>query len=187
MADTDGGLVTEVEKELRERFEKGETTRARVPSTARQARETRVDQLVLPDEERGKMPFTKDDFLVKENPELVAWERELRKFLLQLSPQHEHRVAAVHVFEWATGLKVADLMAEEKERAITGTRGRSSWRSDLRKLNDLLRQYFGKPYMTWIMGRKVPRAYRIPKGWYVYRHRPKTLTLYAEYADGVKL
>jgi len=24
----------------------------------------------------------------------------------------------------------------------------------------------------------------VPKGWYVRRHRPMTLTLYAEYAEG---
>jgi|GEM_PF-3645288 len=183
---SDGGLVTEVEKDLRERFEKGETKATAVPSTAK-ARETRVDQLVLPDDQRAKVRFTKDEFLVKENPELIAWEREVRKFLLQLSPRHEHRIAAAHVFEWATGLALADLAAEEKARGVTGARGRSSWRSDMRKINQLLRGYFGKPYMTHIMGRKVPNAYRVPKGWYVYRHRPQTLALYAEYAAGVKL
>ena len=35
MADTDGGLLSDVEKKLKEKFEKGETTVARVPSTAR--------------------------------------------------------------------------------------------------------------------------------------------------------
>lgn len=129
------------------------------------------------------MPFTKDDFVKRENPQRVQWERELRKFLRNLSPLHEHRIAAVHVYEWATGLSIADLMAEEKQVGP----GRTTWRADIRKLNALLREYFGKPYMTWIAGRKIPKAYRVPKGWYVYRHRPKTLTLYAEWADGVKL
>lgn len=181
---TDDSLLSEVEKAVRERFERGGGPQtARVPSTAREARETRVDQLVLPLEERGKMPFTKEKYLVKENPQRVRWERELRLFLRHLSPEHEHRIAAVHIYEWATGTKIADLMALEAK----GQKGKASWRGDLRKLNTLLREYFGDPYMTWIMGRKVPKAYRVPKGWYVYRHRPKTLTLYAEWVDGVKL
>lgn len=136
------------------------------------------------------MPFTKDDYLVRENPQKVQWERELRKFLRQLSPRHEHRIAAVHVYEWATGLSMAEVVKEEeanRKAGITPRQGATSWRGDLRKLNDLLKEYFGKSYMTYIMGRKVPRAYRVPKGWYVYRHRPKTLTLYAEWSAGVKL
>lgn len=175
--------LTEAERKLKERFEKGEKTVTRVPSTARAPRATRVDQLLLPDEERGRMPFTKEAYLKRENPQRVQWERELRKFLRHLSPEHEHRIAAVHVFEWATGLSIAALMEAEK----AGDRSRATWRGDIRKLNALLREYFGKPYQTWIMGRKVPNAFRVPKGWYVYRHRPKTLTLYAEWADGEKL
>lgn len=176
-------LLSETERNLKERFEKGEKQVKRVPSTARAPRATRVDQLLLPDKERGKMPFTKDEFLKRENPQRIQWERELRKFLRKLSPEHEHRIAAVHVYEWATGLSIAGLMEEERQ----GEKGRATWRGDLRKLNALLTEYFGKPYMTWIMGRKIPKAYRVPKGWYVYRHRPKTLALYAEWADGVKL
>lgn len=183
MTQPENDLLSEVERILKEKFEKGEVQTMRVPSTARAPRPTRVDQLILPLEERGKMPFTKDQFLVKENPQRVQWERELRLFLRRLSPEHEHRIAAVHVYEWATGLTIAELRKREEK----GDKGRASWRGDLRKLNELLREYFGKGYMTWIMGRKVANAYRVPKGWYVYRHRPKTLTLYAEWADGVKL
>lgn len=119
------------------------------------------------------MPFTKDKYLVKENPQLVQWERETRKFLRNLSPQHGHRVAAVMIYEWATGIRVADLMAEG-----------GSAQADLRKINKILRFYFGKPYMTYIMGRKVPNAYRVRPGYYIRRHRPLTLTLYAEYHEG---
>lgn len=188
MTHADEDLLSEVEKTVRERFEKGETTVARVPSTAPAPRATRVDQLILPDEERGKMPYTKGAYLVKENPQRVQWEREVRKFLRNLSVAHEHRIAAVHVYEWATGLKLADMMAEEKRaRAAGEPKAHTTWRGDLRKINELLAEYFGKPYMTYIMGRKIPKAYKVPKGWYVYRHRPKTLTLYAEWADGVKL
>ena len=118
------------------------------------------------------MPFTKDKFLVRENSDLVAWERETRKFLRKLSPEHGHRVSAAMVFEWATGIQVVDLMAQGGSTV------------DLKRINKVLRFYFGKPYMTYICGRKVPNAFKVPPGWYVKRHRPMTLTLYAEYSEG---
>ena len=170
----EGNLLSEVETLLKQRFEKEGASRARVPSTAlAPAPSERVDQLVLPDEMRAKMPLTKDKYLVKENPHLVQWEREVRKFLRRLSPNHGHRVAAVMIYEWATGIKVAELMEQG-----------GSARADLIKINKALEFYFGKPYMTYIMGRKVPRAYRVKPGWYVKRHRPMTLTLLAEYYEG---
>lgn len=178
---SDDSLLSEVESALRKRFNKEEADKQRVPSTALAARTSdRIDQLVLPDEMRAKMPFTKDKYLVKENPQLVSWEREVRKFLRNLSPEHGHRVAAAMIYEWATGLRLADVMEAEQ----AGAAGKTSWRADLRKLNKILEFYFGKPYMTYIMGRKVPKAYRVKPGYYIRRHRPMTLTLYAEYTEG---
>jgi hypothetical protein len=118
------------------------------------------------------MPYTKEKYLVKENPHLVQWERVTRQFLRNLTPRHGHRVAAVMVYEWATGIAVKDLMAEG-----------GSPNADLRKINQILAHYFGKPYMTYIMGRKIPKAYRVKPGYYIKRHRPLTLTLYAEYVS----
>ena len=167
-------LLTDVERAVKERFNKDQADKQRVPSTARAARSSeRIDQLVLPDEMRAKMPLTKDKYLVKENPELVAWERETRKFLRELSPQHGHRVAAVMVYEWATGISVAELMKEG-----------GSAQAHLRKINKVLRFYFGQPYMTYIAGRKVPNAFRVRPGYYIKRHRPMTLTLWAEWQAG---
>lgn len=119
------------------------------------------------------MPLTQDKYLVKENPQLVEWERECRKFLRNLSPQHSHRVSAVMIYEWATGINVAELVASG-----------SSARADLGKINKILRFYYGKPYMTYIAGRKVPNCYRVRPGYYIKRHRPLTLTLWAEYQEG---
>ena len=116
------------------------------------------------------MPFTKDKFLVRENSDLVKWERETRKFLRKLSPEHGHRVSAAMVFEWATGIQVVDLMAQGGSTV------------DLKRINKVLRFYFGKPYMTYICGRKVPNAFKVPPGWYVKRHRPMTLTLFHEWS-----
>ena len=177
----DDSLLTDVEQALKKRFNKEEASKHRVPSTARDAAPSaRLDQLVLPDHMRARMPLTKDKYLVKENPHLVQWEREVRKFLRNLSPQHGHRVAAVMIFEWATGVRVKDLM----EAGEKGAPGRPSWRSDLRKINTILQFYFGDPYMTYIAGRKVPQAYRVRPGYYIKRHRPLTLTLWAEYTEG---
>ena len=162
----------EIEAELQARFSK-DARSSRVPSNALKPAQPEKAALFLPEAERGRMPFTKDKYLVKENPTIVAWEREVRKFLRQLSPLHGHRVSAAMVYEWATGIKVSDLVAE----------GGST--TDLKRINRILRFYFGKPYMTWICGRKVPNAYRVNPGYYIKRHRPMTLTLYAEYSEGV--
>ena len=76
------------------------------------------------------------------------------------------------VYEWATGINVAELY---------DTGGNAN--AHLRNINKVLYHYFGRPYMTYILGRKVPKAYRVPPGWYVTRHRPMTLTLFHEYSS----
>jgi hypothetical protein len=175
-------LLTATEEELKKRFQKEDMGKRPLPSVATNApAAARLDQLVLPDNMRAKMPLTKDKYLVKENPHLVAWEREVRKFLRRLSPDHGHRVAAVMVYEWATGVLIKDLMRDTSPLPA----GRQNWRTDLRKIDKILEWYFGKPYMTWICGRKVPRTYRVRPGYYIRRHRPMTLTLWAEYTEGV--
>jgi hypothetical protein len=179
----DLSFLSEVEIALKKRFEKEGPGNYRLPSTAADPRSSaRVETLTLPDDMRAKMPLTKDKYLVRENPHLVSWERECRKFLRNLSPIHGHRVSAVMIYEWATGIRVADIQALSPERLEPG---KQNWRSDLRKINRVLAWYFGKPYMTWIAGRKVQKAYRVRPGYYIRWHRPMTLTLYAEYAEGV--
>jgi len=180
---TEASPLSKAEQELKKRFKKEEADRQRVPSDAHAAPVSeRIDSLVLPDEMRARMPFTKDKYIVRENPHLVQWEREVRKFLRNLSPDHGHRVSAVMVYEWATGIRIKDAMAAAPEKLEPG---KQNWRSDLRKINKCLEYYFGKPYMTYIMGHKVPKAYRVKPGYYIRRHRPMTLTLYAEYVEGV--
>lgn len=173
---TNGGspLLSEVERLLKEKFDKEQADKQKLPSDAQEpAGSNRLDQLILPDDYRPKMPFTKDKYLVRENPNLVAWEREVRKFLRNLSPEHGHRVSSVMVYEWATGIRVKELMDNG-----------GSANTDLRNINKILRYYFGKPYMTYIAGHKVPKAYRVRPGYYIRQHRPMTLTLYSEYSEG---
>jgi hypothetical protein len=179
-------LLTDAELELKRRFSKEEADKRRIPSTAGPSRASeRIEELVLPDELRPKMPYTKDKYLVKEDPHLVQWEREVRKFQRNMSPDHGHRITAIMVYEWATGLRIVDLMAAQPVRPKDLPPRVATWRTDLRKLNKILKWYFGEPYMTWIMGRKVGKAYKIKPGYYIRHHRPMTLTLYAEYVEGV--
>lgn len=166
-------LLTEVEENLKSQFNKDKVV-SPVPSTAQAAAgSARLDQLVLPDAQRGKMPLTKDKYIIKENPHLVQWERETRKFLRQLTPRAGHRVSAVMIYEWATGLRVKDIMDAG-----------GSAQADLRKINQVLRHYFGKPYQTYIAGRKVLNAYKVRPGYLIKRHRPLTITLWVEYREG---
>jgi uncharacterized protein YcgL (UPF0745 family) len=141
--------------------------------------------LVLPDELRSKMPLTKSKYLVRENPHQVQWERETRKFLVRLTPEQEHRISAGMIYEWATGIRVKDVMEMERGRISAPGIAHTTWRGDLSKINKVLRYYFGKPYMTWIAGAKVPKAYKVRQGYYITRHRPMTLTLWTEYTEGV--
>lgn len=177
-------VLSEAEIILRERFLKERGGRA-LPSSAKPLSPSeRVETLVLPDELRAKMPLTKSKYLAKENPHLVQWEREVRKFLRNLTPEQEHRVSAVMVYEWATGIRVADIMQTENKRK-PGEAWAPTWRVDLRRIDKILNYYYGKPYMTYIAGHKVPKAYKVKRGYYITRHRPMTLTLWTEYQEGV--
>lgn len=165
-------MISEIEEFLQKKHDPAK--RADFQSTAEEPPvSARLDQLLLPDDKRGRMPLTKDKYLVRENPHLVRWERETRKFLRRLSPEHGHRVSATMVYEWATGIKIADLMAEGKTAS-----------PDLKKINQALTFYFGDSYSTWIAGRKVGKCYRVREGYYIRNHRPMTLTLWAEYREG---
>ena len=180
-------VLAQANELLKDRFTADSKQRRVLPSTAEPQgysgkKTEHLEAMVLPDDMRAKMPFTKDKYLVKEHPVLVFWERETRKFLRKLSPEHGHRVSAVMVFEWATGLSVQDL---EKQVAEGTLEGKATWRSDMRHINKVLHYLFGDSSSTWIAGRKVAKAYRVRPGYYIKRHRPLTLTLYAEYCEGV--
>lgn len=178
-------LLSNADELLSARFQPKRGKHQVFPSDAggerRDKRLERAQATVLPDDMRSKMPFTKEKYLVKEHPLWVFWERETRKFLRRLSPDHGHRVSAVMVYEWATGLQVAELERQLKDGELEG---KAYWRTDTRFINKVLRYYFGKPYSTWIAGKKVPNAYKVRPGYYITRHRPNTLELYAQYCEG---
>lgn len=169
------------ESDLKKNFQGKTRTDQWLPSDAAQpAESSRVDQLVLDPEKRGRMPLTKDKYIVPENPDLIQWEREVRRFVHKLSSYSGHRITAVMIYEWATGRDVTEMV-----NALTEDPDAEDPRPDLRKLNKILRFYFGKAYMTHLAGRKVKNAYRVPKHYKIYYHRPMTLTLHAEWGQGV--
>ena len=169
---TQADALSEVERLLKERFNP-ETSATRVlPSDAKARESARLDQLILAREDRGRMPLTKDKYLVKENEDLIRWERVTREFLRNLSPKHRHRVSPSMVYEWATGISTVELKAAGGSTA------------DLRKIKQVLQFYFGKPFMTWIAGKKVLNCFEVPVGYYIKYHRPMTLTLWAEKREG---
>lgn len=164
--------ITEIEEMLRGKHNPEE--RKDLPSNAVQAPASeRVNQLVLPRERRGKLPLTKEKYAIREDPRLIEWERVTRQFLRELSTASGHRISAVMVYEWATGINVAELMAEG-----------GSANADLRRINTILTYHFGDSYQTWIGNKKVGKCYKVPPGWFVKRHRPLTLSLWIEYREG---
>ena len=183
--------VSELERELQAQFDPA--ARQRFTSTARTAaRSEYVEKLVLPEEERGLMPYTKEDFVISENPLRVEWEKEVRKFLSKLTTHTSHRITAAMIYEWATGIsiekmlaadKIGELLTEEAEsvRAQTNA-GRLN--VHLRHINWILREYFGKPYKTKIMGREVGRAYTVRREFRVRLKKPANMTLWPEWAEG---
>ena len=143
-----------------------------LPSNAQEAdRSAGAPESVLPLSERGRMPLTKDKYLVREDPELVKWERVVREFLRKLSPETRHRVSAVMIWEWATNQKISD-------------KPHASGTAVFRKINRILRYYFGDSYMTWIANRKVPNCYNVKPGYYIRNHRPMTTELWLEQQQG---
>ena len=84
-------LLTEAEISAGEKEDKGAR---RLPSNAAPPPESdRLTQLFAPVEERGRMPLTKERYVIRDNPHKVAWERQVRMFLrlLPLDPGRGHR------------------------------------------------------------------------------------------------
>ena len=113
--------LNEVERLLKDRFSPEAAQKRMLPTDAQARESARLDQLILTKEDRGRMPLTKDKYLVKENEDLIQWERVTREFLRNLSPKHRHRVSPSMVYEWATGISTVELKA-----AGGSTCGRSS-------------------------------------------------------------
>lgn len=177
--------ASELEKQLQAQFNPENTMR--FSSTAQEvAQSDYVQDLVLPDNSRGRMPLTRDKFVVSENPARVEWERQTRKFLRRLNPDFSHRVTPHMIYEWATGIKLRDLQIAEgidPERPGRGPAPYGSASMHIRHINWVLSEYFGKPYKTTIMGRPVGKAYTVRQSFFVQKKRPACLTLWPEWDE----
>jgi len=142
---------------------------------------TELKQLLVDRKARDRMPLTREKFVIKEDPELVQWEREVRLFLSQLSQTSAHRISAVMIFEWATGISVTDHLADGRKNKGRPKKSELRVLGHLRAINKLLTAYFGQSYKTQIANRPIGKAYRKPVGWAIREHRPITITLYAEW------
>jgi len=181
--------VPETREELHERLSKiyDPNKLTRFTSTAIEAKKAEdVEALVLPDDERARLPFTRADFVIKEDPRRVQWEREVRKFLSGLSRNKGHKVTGPMIYEWATGVSLIELAKEEGTLDADG-RGGGRWGSanvHLRHINAILVDYFGKPYKTTILGRHVGKAYTVRPHFNVRHKKPACLTLWPEWEEG---
>lgn len=178
--------ISEIEKKLQEQFNPEHMTRfvstAKEPNTA-----AALEDLKLPEDQRGPMPFTRDKYIVNEDPAQVEWEREIRKFLRRLNTDKiSHRVSAVMIYEWTTGISLKDLREAEgvDETKWQGGAANGSANRHLRIINKILREYFGTPYKTKIMGREVGKAYTVGQNFRVKRKKPISVTLLPDYMNG---
>ena len=186
MSETDRELA-EMEAVLSREF----NTDDLFPSTAKPVEQAdEVLNLLLPKSQRGRMPLTRTDFVLEENPARIEWERQVRAFIRKLKPgtrYRGHKVNAPMVFEWATGQTIKGIVAAEGVDTDNwrGGAANGSANMHLRHINAILKEYFGESRKTTILGRSVGKAYDIPKGWRVDRKKPACMTLWPEYEAGV--
>jgi hypothetical protein len=177
--------LIDIERELQARH--NPSIRRQFSSTALEPKTSEyIEDLALPVESRGRMPLTQEKFVISENPQRVSWEREVRTALDQLSDKTAHRITAPMIYEWATGISIADLIEAEGLQDVSPRGGgqNGSANAHLRHINWVLTQYFGKGYKTKIAGREVGKAYKIRQGFRVRLKRPANLTLWPEWENG---
>ena len=176
--------LSAIERELQSQFP---AVNRQFTSNVREAEESEyVKKLAVPLEARGKLPMTREKFVVNENPARVQWEREVRLFLSKLNKDFGHRITAPMIYEWVTNISIKDLVEAEGKQDATyrGGGNNGSANMHLRHINFILKEYFGKPYKTKIAGRDVGRAYTVRPSFRVRDRRPVMLTLWPEWQNG---
>jgi hypothetical protein len=177
-----------IERQLQEQF-RPESTRRRFTSTVEDTIETSeyIKNLALPIGSRGKMPLTQDKYVINENPARIEWERQVRMFLARLDKSMSHRVTAPMIYEWTTGISIAELAELEGVADADGRGGGKTGSANmhLRHINAILFDYFGKPYKTKIAGRQVGKAYKVRQYFRVADKKPMQLALWPEFERGL--
>ena len=183
---TEAKSLEEIEAALQKRYNPSLGRQFTSDSTALKHNEL-VQDLVLPVEARGRMPLTKEQYLVNENPAKVEWERHIRVFLSRLNTRQQgHRITAAMIFEWTTGRTIKEIAEAEGADKADGRGGgkAGSANAHLRIINGILKEYFGTPYKTKIAGREVGRAYRVKQHFSVRYKKPIHLALWPEWDNG---
>lgn len=116
--------------------------------------------------------------MIGEDEDLVEWERVVRDYLNQLPNGRHNRVTGILIWEWATGKSTSE--AHKKGESTLYLR-------DIRRINKILRSYFGDSRQTFINGRKFSRVFDMRKGFIVDRKAPHCLSLYLEWKRGAKV
>lgn len=120
-----------------------------------------------------KMPEQKKNFIVDEDERLLYWDRQVRAYVAKYyDPKHQLRLIARNVFEFAGH------SFENKP----GSHGAHN--QEFKRINRILRHYFGASYVSFLQGHKQHNTYKIPPGFYIRRAEPLALTLYIEWLNG---
>lgn len=120
-----------------------------------------------------KMPEQKKNFIVDEDERLLYWDRQVRAYVEdRVSPKHSYRITARMVFE----------RAGHSFDPTPGSHGAHN--QEFKRINRILRHYFGNSYVSFIEGRKQHNVYKIKPGCYIRRLEPLALTLYIEWLNG---
>lgn len=162
------GFLPEFGEEMEEVFSR--------PKTAEPAPQTKssLQERLIPHHERDTSVFPKEQVMVLEDDDLVEWERVIRQYLGLMPKMVPNRTASILVWEWATGMTSKDV-------------DRSTMLKDSRRINKVLKYYFGEPRNSFIDGRKLPMIYDIRKGFLVHRKAPMNLSLYLEWKKGAEV
>lgn len=151
--------------------------------------ELRPPGLTRPDKSRAKkigvvLPERRDFYIIEDDNSLVFWERAVRRYVNTVAnTKGGDRVAAPIIFDWAMGYQeIGATPAKNGKTELHRAKGSGGVvNPELRRINKILRHYFGEPYRTFMHGRQYPNCYRIPRGYYIRYKAPMTLTLYSEF------
>ena len=150
---------------------------AHVTRVRRKPAKSGLSDRLLPTDGRAEV-ISRDKIFITIDEDLEEWERQTRAYLYLLAKGRKHSTSAALIWEWATGLSVAEEYRKGNSKI---------YNRDLRRINTILRSYFGDPYATFIDGRKFPRAYRISQWFNVDRKAPFCASLMLLWKDGVKI
>lgn len=159
------GAKGRMKERLKGHMERDEEARARSAPRLTRSTQTRAKKVGV------ELPENRSDYLIEEDEVLVFWEREVRRYLsIHVAPSTATRLVAPEIYAWSQGGMPG---GERRQGGVVNP--------ELRRINKVLRHYFGPSFKSFIAGKQYPNVYRVHKGFYLQHKPPLTLTLYAEY------